>query len=99
MKTLYIVGLAFDYCVGRTAIDAVKHGFKTHVIKDLTKSVSSKTEAVMKTRLQTYGAKIIKLSELKSQFMSSSGNTRYYKLKKPTQDELPDMGNEFNKLL
>ena len=29
---VYLAGLAFEYCVGFTAIDMVKHGFKTHLV-------------------------------------------------------------------
>ena len=36
---VFIVGLATDYCVKFTAIDAVELGFKTNVIADATKAV------------------------------------------------------------
>ena len=32
-KEVYVVGLAFDFCVGSTALDAKKCGFKTFVIE------------------------------------------------------------------
>lgn len=35
-----VVGIALDYCVKATALDAVKYGFKTTVLKDLTAAVS-----------------------------------------------------------
>ena len=37
---VYVVGLATDYCVKFTALDAVKEGFKTYLIKDATKGVN-----------------------------------------------------------
>ena len=37
---LYCVGLAYDYCVGSTAIDGAKNGFTTYLVSDATKSVS-----------------------------------------------------------
>jgi len=39
-KEVYVCGLAFDFCVGQTAIDAAAFGFKTFIITDATKSVS-----------------------------------------------------------
>jgi nicotinamidase-related amidase len=36
--------LAYDFCVGKTALDAKKLGFNVSVIRDATKSVSPATE-------------------------------------------------------
>lgn len=38
---VYLMGVAADYCVKYTAIDAVKFGFNTWVVRDLVKSVAS----------------------------------------------------------
>ena len=40
---MYVVGLAFDFCVGSTALDAKKYGFDTYVVAEGTKSVSKET--------------------------------------------------------
>ena len=37
---VYLVGLATDYCVGQTALGAIKHGFKTIVFTNLEKGIS-----------------------------------------------------------
>ncbi len=37
---LYVAGLATDYCVKASAVDAVKHGFKTFVITDAVAAVN-----------------------------------------------------------
>ena len=39
VTTLYITGLATDYCVRATALDAVAKGFKTFVITDAVRAV------------------------------------------------------------
>jgi nicotinamidase/pyrazinamidase len=39
---LYVGGLATDYCVKASALDSVKHGFKTAVILDAVKAVDVK---------------------------------------------------------
>ena len=40
IDTVYITGLATDYCVKFTALDSEKEGFKTFVIKDAVKGVN-----------------------------------------------------------
>ncbi len=39
IKTVYVVGLATDFCVAWTAIDARKAGFTTYVIEDATRAI------------------------------------------------------------
>jgi len=44
---VYVVGLALDYCVSYTAIDAAMVGFKTAVIEDGTRSISPDINEVL----------------------------------------------------
>jgi nicotinamidase/pyrazinamidase len=53
-----VVGLAFDFCVGYTALDSKKLGFETTVLKDLTKSISNETEKDMIDKLKKANIKI-----------------------------------------
>ncbi|MBF7695380.1 bifunctional nicotinamidase/pyrazinamidase [Acinetobacter sp. EC115] len=39
IDTVYVVGIATDFCVAWTAIDATKLGFKTYVIEDATAAI------------------------------------------------------------
>ena len=39
VDTVYIVGIATDFCVAWTALDAVSFGFKTYVIEDACKAI------------------------------------------------------------
>lgn len=39
-KEVYVVGLAFDFCVGYTALDAKKRGYDTYIVREGTKPVS-----------------------------------------------------------
>ncbi|HEV2972596.1 MAG TPA: bifunctional nicotinamidase/pyrazinamidase [Pirellulales bacterium] len=39
VRKVYVCGLATDYCVKFTALDAVALGFKTHLIEDATRGV------------------------------------------------------------
>ena len=40
---VFVVGLAFDYCVGLTACDAAALGFNTYVVEDLSRCVADGT--------------------------------------------------------
>ncbi len=64
VKTIYCVGLAYDYCVGSTAEDGAKLGFKTYLIRDATRSVDKTTEALMQERLKAAGVIEIESTEL-----------------------------------
>ena len=64
VKNIYIVGLAYDYCVGYTAIDAANYGFNTTIIMDGTKSVSKSSSELMTTKLKEMGVNLINYEEL-----------------------------------
>ncbi|KAF2224854.1 isochorismatase family protein [Elsinoe ampelina] len=46
---VFTVGLAYDYCVKCTAIDAVKEGFTTYIIKDASRPVHTEQDAISAT--------------------------------------------------
>ncbi len=65
---VYIVGLATDYCVKFTALDAVKLGFDTTVITDATRAVNlhpQDGEIALKD-MQQAGVRLITCADLKS---------------------------------
>ena len=64
IKKVYIVGLAYDFCVGYTAEDSAEEGFETFVIKDATRSVDPEDESFMDERLEDAGVKIITVKDL-----------------------------------
>ena len=59
---VYVVGLAGDYCVGCTAIDAKKEGFEVYVIEDVTRSVDAgeKGWGEYKKKMENMGIRIIR---------------------------------------
>lgn len=63
---LFVQGLAYDFCVGWTALDAVKEGFgEIYVIKDATRSVDLPgTVAKMDADLAAAGVQVIESSQL-----------------------------------
>ena len=58
---VYVVGLAGDYCVGCTAIDAKKEGFEVYVIEDATRSVDTEEKGwgAYKKKMEEMGIVII----------------------------------------
>ncbi len=49
IKNLHVVGLATDFCVKATAVDANKAGYNTLVISDLVAGVSKDSESIVKS--------------------------------------------------
>lgn len=44
IERLFIVGLAYDFCVAFSALDGIKQGFDVFVVKDLTKAIAQPVE-------------------------------------------------------
>jgi nicotinamidase/pyrazinamidase len=59
ISQLYIAGLAADYCVGFTALDALDLGFDTYLIEDATRPINMQGFEKMKEKILKKGGKII----------------------------------------
>lgn len=66
VKTVYIVGLATDYCVRATALDALRLGYETYAITDAMRAVNVEPNDGAKAldELQHHGAQLITSDEL-----------------------------------
>lgn len=66
VDTIYVMGLATDYCVKFTALDALNLGFTTYLIEDATRGVDLNEGDVeqAKAEMQAKGVKIIQSSEI-----------------------------------
>ncbi len=56
---VFVVGLAFDYCVKFSAIDAAKEGFKTYVVSEGTRAVDAGTWEEIKGELKGKGVEVV----------------------------------------
>jgi len=67
IRELYVAGLATDYCVKSSALDALKEGFKVKLLTDAVKGVNIKPDDSRKAIRQMIrlGAKRLTLSGLK----------------------------------
>ena len=63
---VYICGLATDYCVKYTALDAAQVGFKTHFIEDASRGVNLQPEDVKNAleEMKSAGIAIVQSAEL-----------------------------------
>jgi len=61
ISEVYISGLATDYCVKFTALDSIKEGFNTYVIKDAVRGVNVSKDDSRKAlaEMKQKGAKVI----------------------------------------
>ena len=64
VQTVYVCGLAGDYCVYYTAKDALEQGFNTVLVEDATRAIDKEGFAKAKAALRAKGAKIIDSQEL-----------------------------------
>lgn len=64
VTTLYLAGLAADYCVYYSALDALAAGFQTLVIEDATRAISAKGWAAARADLVAKGARLVGSAEV-----------------------------------
>lgn len=64
IKRVFVGGLATDYCVLATVLDAIKYGFETYLIRDATKGVTEQGEREAIKKMEEAGAKIITSEDL-----------------------------------
>lgn len=58
---VFVVGLAYNYCVSSTARDAAKEGFVTYVVEEGTRSSDPAGWAECTKGLEEYGVKVVKI--------------------------------------
>ena len=64
VKRLYIVGLAYDYCVRYTAEDGKREGFSVTVITDATKAIAPDTEDAARESFKALGVNETRASQV-----------------------------------
>lgn len=66
IKRVFVVGLAYNFCVGESAIDYARQGFEVFVVRDATRSVPPPNgdPEKMRRKLELYGAKEIFMNDI-----------------------------------
>ena len=62
---VYVCGLATDYCVKFTALDAIKLGFTTYFIEDASKGVAPESVATAIEEMKTAGIEVVQSYTIK----------------------------------
>lgn len=74
---VYVVGLALDFCVKWTAIDAAKEGWKTFVLKEAVKGVDPSEEGINKVskELAQHGVQFVSVQSSEVAWVKKGGLT------------------------
>jgi nicotinamidase/pyrazinamidase len=66
IKEVFVVGLAYDFCVGHTALDSKLLGYETYVISDASRGISDSTIKSTDEEFNLAGVKVIQSIDLKN---------------------------------
>ena len=58
VRDVYLAGLALDYCVGYSALDAAREGFRTHVIANACRGITPEGSERMMNDMRTAGVRV-----------------------------------------
>lgn len=64
VKRVYVCGVATEYCVRATALDAVKLGFETFLIKDAVKGITPEGERKALEEMEKEGVRLVECGSL-----------------------------------
>lgn len=62
IKKVFITGVATDYCVKNTALDALRHSFDVYLIKDAVKGIHEEDKAI--EEMKSKGVKVIESKDI-----------------------------------
>jgi nicotinamidase/pyrazinamidase len=61
---VYVCGLAGDFCVAYTALDALKEGFETYLVEDATRPIDADGFEKIKKQIREKGGKVIMAADI-----------------------------------
>jgi nicotinamidase/pyrazinamidase len=64
INQVFVAGLAYDFCVGYTALDSSSAGLNTYLIKDASKAISDATTADIENKFILNGVNVISSEEV-----------------------------------
>jgi len=72
IETLYVVGIATDYCVYYSVLDALELGYNVKVIEDATRGIAAQTVTAALEDMKLKGAEIITIADVMTMECPSS---------------------------
>ena len=73
-STVFICGLATDYCVGSTALDALDLGLNTFVVLDASRGIGAESSEKMLENIVAKGGVILNTRNVRAMMPASSGS-------------------------
>ena len=64
VRRVFVGGLALDYCVDATALDAARAGFETYVVRDATRAVFPEQSAATEAGWRAAGVGVVRSEEI-----------------------------------
>jgi len=64
IEEIICVGLAYDYCVGNTALDGAMLGYKSYIVKDASASVAKESTEEIEKAMGEKGVTVINVADL-----------------------------------
>mmetsp|Transcript_63788 Transcript_63788/g.201755 ORF Transcript_63788/g.201755 Transcript_63788/m.201755 type:complete len:216 (+) Transcript_63788:198-845(+) len=64
IEEVYVAGLAYDYCVGFTCLDAVECGLKTFLLKDAARGIAPSSMKQMDDKLEAAGVALVNTADV-----------------------------------
>ncbi|BAM82585.1 similar to pyrazinamidase/nicotinamidase [Cyanidioschyzon merolae strain 10D] len=71
IKRVFICGLAYDYCVGLTALDAIAIGFDVLLVENATKAITIDGFKCMRQKLLQNGVRLVHFEQSQQAFFES----------------------------
>ena len=59
VKRVYVCGVATEYCVKATALDAVRNGFETYLLRDAVRGITKEGELEALKEMEKAGVKVL----------------------------------------
>lgn len=66
ISDLYVVGIATEYCVKSTVLDALKLGYKVQVLEDCCRGIDPKNEKAAYKEMEAAGARVLQSAQARA---------------------------------
>lgn len=102
VTTVFVCGVATEYCVKNTVLDAIKHGFKTYVLKDAIKGINEADSTAALEEMSQAGAILVELEDIKEtsgiqQIVKEGIDQMAEKIKETSEQLIKDISKEIKK--
>ncbi|MDW8086893.1 MAG: nicotinamidase [Candidatus Calescibacterium sp.] len=94
IDTVFICGVATEYCVKNTVLDAVKYGFRTYLLQDAIKGIDEKDSKKAIEEMKEAGAILIQLKDISEKDISTREEKKKKERAKGQQQIVGQLANK-----